>query len=62
MPAGTPPEEIERWQKANGVSESDLRAVIDAAEERCGSVEAYLEGEFGITAQLLASLRDRYLE
>ena len=62
MPADTPPEIIERWQKANGVQEEHLRAVFEAIEERFGSTEAYLEGEFGLDATALAALRDRYLE
>lgn len=61
MPADTPPEVIERWQLANGVGESDLAAVCDAIEERYGSVEAYLAGEFGLDAAAVAALRDRYL-
>ena len=62
MPADTPPEIIERWQKANGVQEEHLRAVFEAIEERFGSTEAYLEGEFGLDADDLTRLRDRYLE
>jgi protein-tyrosine phosphatase len=61
MPPDTPPELIERWQKANGVNASDLLAVMAAIDERCGGVEAYFEQEFGIDGQTLAALRDRYL-
>ena len=61
MPAGTPPEVIERWQRANGVQESDLVAVIEAIEERDGSIDAYLEREYGLERVTVASLRDRYL-
>lgn len=61
MPAGTPPEEIERWKRANGVNADDLLAVIEAVEERHGSVEAYLADEFGLEANDLVVLRDRYL-
>jgi len=62
LPPDTPPEIIERWQKANGVNESDLLAVMRAIDERYGSVEAYFQGEYGIDGQALAALRDRYLE
>ena len=61
MPAGTPPEEIEHWKKANGVEASNLEAVCAAIEERCGSVDAYLEAEFGLDGEALTKLRDRYL-
>ena len=62
MPPDTPPEVIERWQRANGVDRSDLDAVYDAIEDRFGTVEAYLQGEYGLDASDLASLRDCYLE
>lgn len=62
MPAGTPPEVIERWQRANGVDAEDLLATYDAVFDRCGSVERYLEQEYGIDAADLKALRDRYLE
>ena len=61
MPDGTPPEEIERWKKANGVQAESLQAVFDAIEERCGSVDAYLSQEYGLDAAALADLRDCYL-
>ena len=62
MPADTPPEIIERWQKANGVNAEDLCAVLDAIEERHGSPEAYLQAEYGLDGAMVAALRDRYLE
>lgn len=62
MPPDTPPELIERWQKANGVNESDLCAVMDAIEKRHGSYEAYFCEEYGLDGHILASLRNRYLE
>lgn len=61
MPPDTPPEIIERWQKANGVSESDLLAVMRAIDERYGGVEAYFRCEYGLDAGAIAALRDRYL-
>ena len=61
MPEGTPPEDIERWQKANGVQAETLEAVFDAIEERCGTTERYLRQEFGLDEATLATLRDRYL-
>ena len=61
MPADTPPEEIEMWKKANGVSASDAEAFLDVILERCGTGEAYLEQEFGVDADTLSALRDRYL-
>ena len=61
LPEGTPPEVIERWQKANGVSLSDAQAVFAAIEQRCGSVEGYLAAEYGLDAARLAELRARYL-
>ena len=62
MPAGTPPEEIERWKKANGVQAESLQAVYEVIEERCGSVDAYLSQEFGLDETAISSLRDGYLE
>ena len=62
MPAGTPPEVIEQWQRANGVDAADAEAFLDAVLERCGSAEAYFAQEFGVDAATLADLRDRYLE
>ncbi|MBR3234736.1 MAG: tyrosine-protein phosphatase [Atopobiaceae bacterium] len=62
MPADTPPEVIERWQKANGVQEENLTSVIDAIEARCGTVENYLSEEFGLDEGMLSLLRARYLE
>lgn len=61
MPADTPPEEIEMWKKANGVSASDAEAFLDVILERFRTGEAYLEQEFGVDADTLSALRDRYL-
>ena len=61
MPADTSPEEIEMWKKANGVSSSDAEAFLDVVLERYGTAEAYLEQEFGVGADTLCALRDRYL-
>ena len=62
LPAGTPPEIIERWQRANGVQESDLVAVMDEIEERDGSVESYFAREHGFGRPAVEALRDLYLE
>lgn len=61
MPPDTPPELIERWQKANGVNESDLCAVMDAITQRHGSYEAYFREEYGLDGSTLAALRNQYL-
>lgn len=61
LPAGTPPEEIEHWKRANGVNVRDLTAAWEAVEDRCGSPEAYLAQEFGLDEAAVAALRDRYL-
>ena len=62
LPPDTPPEIIERWQKANGVNIEDAEAFLDAIIERYGSAEVYFAEEFGVSADELARLRDRYLE
>jgi protein-tyrosine phosphatase len=62
LPADTPLEIIERWKMANGVQVDHLLAVFADVEDRCGSVERYLDQEFGLDADRLAALRDRYLE
>ena len=62
LPAGSPPELIERWKMANGVQQENLSAVISAIEERHGTTDAYLEQEFGLDGATVSALRDRYLE
>lgn len=62
MPAWLPVEERATWGKRNGVDEADLRASFAAADERYGSREAYLQGEYGLDAAALADLRNRYLK
>ncbi len=64
-PAKLPPwmdkGDLERWRKANGVQEENLRDALAAADERYGSREAYFEAEFGLDNAARAALRDRYL-
>lgn len=54
--------DLDRWRKANGVQEQNLRDALAVADERYGSREAYFEAEFGLDAVAIADLRDRYLE
>lgn len=50
------------WAQVNSVSADALRAVLDAIDARHPTREAYFAEEFGMDAETLASLRDRYLE
>ncbi|MEE1044890.1 MAG: tyrosine-protein phosphatase [Olegusella sp.] len=47
---------------ALGVSEQMGRRVFDAIIARYGTYEAYFDAEYGLDAQALATLRDRYTE
>lgn len=65
-PAQLPPwmekGDLDRWRKANGVQEQNLRDALAAADEHYGSRETYFEAEFGLDAAAVVELRDRYLE
>ena len=50
------------WAQVNSVSADALQAVLDAIDARHPTREAYFAEEFGMDAETLASLRDRYLE
>ena len=50
------------WAQINSVSADALQAVLDAIDARYPTREAYFAEEFGMDAETLASLRDRYLE
>lgn len=62
IPAGVGEMERENWAQVNSVNADALQAVLDAIDERYPTREAYFAGEFGMDAETLASLRDRYLE
>ena len=63
-PAVLPPfiESVAIWQRANSVDGDDLRAVLASMDEGVSSREEYFAKEFGLDAETLAELRDRYLE
>lgn len=62
LPAGISDQDRENWAQINGVRAEDLQACLDAVDERFATREAYFQEEFGLDAQALANLRDRYLE
>ena len=53
---------IEVWKRANSVDGDDLRAVLASMDEGVSSREEYFANEFGLDAEALKGLRDRYLE
>lgn len=61
MPEGMSDLDRENWAAINSVHEAHLQRVFDEIDGRYATVEEYFAGEFGIEANELASLRDRYL-
>lgn len=61
MPEGVSDLDRENWAAINSVHEAHLQRVFDEIDGRYATVEEYFAGEFGIEANELASLRDRYL-
>lgn len=62
MPAWLTDEEREMWAAMNGVSAHDLRAALEAVDQRHATREQYFEQEFGLGARTLGELRARCLE
>lgn len=56
------PELLPKLQAVEGVNPAMVRVALKAVLEKYGSVEAYFEAEYGLTAEKLALLRDKYLE
>lgn len=51
----------EQWAEVNSVQEYNLRAVFDEIDANYPTREAYFAKEFGLDANAVARIRDRYL-
>ena len=56
------PEQKKFYQGIAGVHPESVDLVLSAIREKCGSAEAYLEAEYGLTPARLMRLRRMYLE
>ena len=56
------PEQKKFYQGIAGVHPESVYLVLSAIREKCGSAEAYLEAEYGLTPARLMRLRRMYLE
>ena len=56
------PEQKKLYQGIAGVHPESVELVLSTIRSRCGSVEAYLEAEYGLTPARLMRLRRMYLE
>lgn len=61
MPPDASEHDRKNWANINSVREQDLRDALAAVDQRYASREEYFEHEFGLGAQELRGLRDRYL-
>ena len=56
------PEQKKFYQGIAGVHPESVELVLSTIRSRCGSAEAYLEAEYGLTPARLMRLRRMYLE
>ena len=56
------PEQKKFYQGIAGVHPESVELVLSTIRSRCGSVDAYLEAEYGLTPARLMRLRRMYLE
>jgi len=57
-----PPEQVEQFVSALELRRETMLAVFSAIDDRYGSVEAFLEQQFGLDAEKRKQFRDRCLE